>query len=395
MPRINGPTQPPRTESTVTPKPVIIQCIEFEKVIQGDNSYRIAKRVGVPQQQLINCNPDVDWNRLQIGQQICISCNVSNVKPIPTPTITATTTTTTQPTNNTPNESSEEVVVINCGDGCTPYQFPTDAWNEYILRVEGRGKAGRPGYAYNDNNEDRLRTIGIGSLIDKRRIKPEDTNLWIIIQEYYKDLTTNEQIMAKFNDFYYERDRLTDDQMTKLKELDSADTFAKADELTPNWRCYPPNVQIAIMSGYFRGDLGPKTREFLNNCDLKGAAIEYLNHAGYKKRKAKNPNDGVVKRMEENQKAFLNPVYPENKQINEKPNSTSPGNDIIPFPLGSNQTNKQYITLYIDIESGMTISGLAQEYNTTIKKIVDANPGLNPDVIKVGQTIKVVTERNI
>ncbi len=63
---------------------------------------------------------------------------------------------------------------------------------------------------------------------------------------------------------------------------------------------HPEGVQSAIISAVYRGDLGPKTVKLLDNKEYEAAAEEYLNHDEYKKRKKKNPKDGVVKRMEAN-----------------------------------------------------------------------------------------------
>lgn len=41
------------------------------------------------------------------------------------------------------------------------------------------------------------------------------------------------------------------------------------------------------------------------------------------------------------------------------------------------------------VQSGETISHLAVKYNTTTKKILELNPGLNPDKVKIGQKIRV------
>lgn len=67
----------------------------------------------------------------------------------------------------------------------------------------------------------------------------------------------------------------------------------------------PFEVQKAIMSAVYRGDMGPATAKLLDAGEYKKAATEYLNHAEYRKRKRKNPDDGVVKRMERNAKAFF------------------------------------------------------------------------------------------
>ena len=46
------------------------------------------------------------------------------------------------------------------------------------------------------------------------------------------------------------------------------------------------------------------------------------------------------------------------------------------------------------IESGQLLNRIATQYNTTIAKIVELNPGLEPDKIKVGQKIKIQPNTN-
>jgi GH24 family phage-related lysozyme (muramidase) len=62
----------------------------------------------------------------------------------------------------------------------------------------------------------------------------------------------------------------------------------------------PQDLKNAILSAVYRGDLGPKTAKLLSKGQYAAAAEEYLDHKEYKERKEKNPDDGVVKRMERN-----------------------------------------------------------------------------------------------
>jgi LysM repeat protein len=41
------------------------------------------------------------------------------------------------------------------------------------------------------------------------------------------------------------------------------------------------------------------------------------------------------------------------------------------------------------MQSGETISHLAVKYNTTTKKILELNPGINPNKVRIGQKIRV------
>jgi hypothetical protein len=80
---------------------------------------------------------------------------------------------------------------------------------------------------------------------------------------------------------------------------------ARCLRLIPNFYDMPYVAQKAAISGVYRGDLGRKTAALLREGAYGDAAMEYLNHAGYRRRKNRNPNDGVVLRMERNAAAFL------------------------------------------------------------------------------------------
>lgn len=72
----------------------------------------------------------------------------------------------------------------------------------------------------------------------------------------------------------------------------------------PGYDGLPTEMKQAVMSAHYRGDLGPKTIKLINDGKWDEAAKEYLNHAEYKKRRAKDKNDGVVQRMERNARAM-------------------------------------------------------------------------------------------
>lgn len=80
---------------------------------------------------------------------------------------------------------------------------------------------------------------------------------------------------------------------------------ARAAKKVKGFSNMPEDLQNAVLSAVYRGDLGPKTAKLLEKGEFKAAAKEYLNHKEYKERKKKDPNDGVVKRMERNRDAML------------------------------------------------------------------------------------------
>lgn len=67
---------------------------------------------------------------------------------------------------------------------------------------------------------------------------------------------------------------------------------------------FPESVKIAIIDGYFRGDLSgsPETKRLLKAGFFKQAAYEYLNNKEYKA--AVSSGSGVAKRMQRNAAVF-------------------------------------------------------------------------------------------
>lgn len=58
-----------------------------------------------------------------------------------------------------------------------------------------------------------------------------------------------------------------------------------------------------------------------------------------------------------------------------------------PKPKSQPQVTGNYYE--VEIEPGYTLSAIAQAYKTTVKRILDANPGLKPTNLKIGQKIIV------
>ena len=69
----------------------------------------------------------------------------------------------------------------------------------------------------------------------------------------------------------------------------------------------PVLMQNAVLGAVYRGALGANSRtaRLLRAGYYVAASHEYLNHAEYRRRKAVNPNDGVVKRMESEAAVFF------------------------------------------------------------------------------------------
>ena len=80
----------------------------------------------------------------------------------------------------------------------------------------------------------------------------------------------------------------------------------KSREVVPGYDELPDNVRGAVLSAVYRGDLAENhtTAKLLRQGKGMEAAREYLNHAEYRQRLAKDPEDGVVKRMQRNAREF-------------------------------------------------------------------------------------------
>ena len=120
-----------------------------------------------------------------------------------------------------------------------------------------------------------LLTIGIGHLV-----KPEEMAL-------FKGKTlTDTQVEALF--------KKDVDQKMVLIQKHFGSTF----------NSFPEAVKIAILDGYFRGDLSssPDTRALLKAGNFKAAAKEYLNNKEYKQ--AVLTGSGVASRMQRNAELF-------------------------------------------------------------------------------------------
>ena len=105
---------------------------------------------------------------------------------------------------------------------------------------------------------------------------------------------------------------LTDEQIKVLFTHDSAVHLKRAKNLFRDFDSWPAELQAAIVSGVYRGDLSgsPKAIALINQGKWAEAAVEYLDHEEYLNTKraierGENPsNAGIVRRMEENAQRF-------------------------------------------------------------------------------------------
>jgi GH24 family phage-related lysozyme (muramidase) len=155
---------------------------------------------------------------------------------------------------------------------------------DYIVRSEGKGKEGRPGYAYRDHKGNL--TVGVGHLVTRN-----DPVLKRVAGENYNVIVSG-------------RTPLSDRQMQQLFDHDVQSKVSLAKRKLGNFDNLPKSTQNAIVDGFFRGDLSgsPKTLKLMNSGDFKSAAIEYLNNKEY--RESKKAKTGVAPRMERNANIF-------------------------------------------------------------------------------------------
>ena len=79
---------------------------------------------------------------------------------------------------------------------------------------------------------------------------------------------------------------------------------ARAQKKVKGYESLSPDLQNAVLSAVYRGDLGSDTAKLLSAGKCLEASKEYLDHEEYKARKKKDPNDGVVLRMDRNAAAM-------------------------------------------------------------------------------------------
>ena len=93
---------------------------------------------------------------------------------------------------------------------------------------------------------------------------------------------------------------ITDNDAVKLLEKDTSKKIDLAKKHIKTFDSLPLSVRIATINAFYRGDMGPKTIELLNQNKFDDAAKQYLNHKEYRSTK----NRGVKKRMDWNAAVF-------------------------------------------------------------------------------------------
>lgn len=88
--------------------PAASQCTLYT-IRSGDTFFGLAQQNGITVNDMINANPGVDFNRLQIGQIVCIPTRAVITTPLPGPAVI----TTQPPFNNLPIITTQQPFFIN------------------------------------------------------------------------------------------------------------------------------------------------------------------------------------------------------------------------------------------------------------------------------------------
>ena len=96
---------------------------------------------------------------------------------------------------------------------------------------------------------------------------------------------------------------ITRPEALELLKEDITERLPAIRKAIPKFESLPLSVRTAILVGWFRGDIQltskgktSETVKLMNKGEWKKAAIEYLNHKGFKNAKA-NKRSGIIARM--------------------------------------------------------------------------------------------------
>ncbi len=220
---------------------------------------------------------------------------------------------------------------------------------DYIVQSEGKGKQGRPGYAYRDHKG--YLTVGVGHLITKN-------------DRVLKHITGN-----NYNAVVSGRIPLSETQMMQLFKYDVQSKIAAARGKIRGYDKLPSFVKNAVVDGFFRGDLSgsPNTLELMNQGNWAAAAREYLNNDEY--RTSKSEGTGVAPRMERNAAMFA--AY---------------GGGSQPSVYSG---NSKAVTNTYTVKAGDTLSKISRLTGKRIQDIMRKNNISDPNKISIGQQLSL------
>ena len=164
---------------------------------------------------------------------------------------------------------------------------PDATFEQYKERISA--EEGYRNRVYNDSKG--LRTIGIGHLITS-----DDNRLFMNL--FGRDVNYRNVITGKQD--------LTNDQVDILFRHDLLGKISNARTAITKFDDLPDYVQIAIVDGYFRGDLpgSPKALGHINADNWDKVADEYRDNEEYRDSKALGERHGVWQRMDRNAEAY-------------------------------------------------------------------------------------------
>ena len=126
------------------------------------------------------------------------------------------------------------------------------------------------------------KTVGIGHYLGS-----ESRNI-------FKNLFGNS---VNYDDVLSGKRSLTDDEINKLAEYDTERHLERARALFPRFDSYPEYLQFALLDSVFRGDMGPKTAQLINQNNFAAASQMHLTRPDYKNAE-KWGIPGIIQRMD-------------------------------------------------------------------------------------------------
>jgi len=176
-------------------------------------------------------------------------------------------------------------------------------------------------------------------------------------------------------------------------------------DLVKKYDTYPRYVRVALLNAKYRGDLGPKTIELINQGKWNQVSKEYLNHPNFK---TPGKYKGVVKRMQSNADAFdkyakeikgkVETKSSSDKETEEQKCKKMQPKELLYHPECDKYFKSDYKMDYgiksknfYEVKKGDTLSSIASKYpdkTITAASIKKLN-NLKSDNIEPGQMLKI------
>ena len=247
---------------------------------KGETLSGIGKRYGMDYKDIASANGIKDVNKIQIGQSLNLNRTPPVVPtPAPTPVVQTPKPVVTPPTVPTPAAPTPRAPIA-------PTPTVNSGYNRDIAGPLIRGFEGTEYTPYQDVDK---RAVGVGH------------NLTAESPAKFRQLFGDD---FDYDAMYSGRTPMTDEQVNTLYNSDLDKHWERVLRAAPGAAKLPDEAKAALLNMEYRTDWGPDTKKFVNAEQWEEASNEYLDHDGYRKFKLKDPNHGVVRRMDHNAKAL-------------------------------------------------------------------------------------------